>query len=95
MQPAKQVRQKTIEVGIDAQLLEDLKTNPMRYVHFSLFGTSEEKIAEKKAKKEAKAAKKEAKAAKKAAKQLQKGTKLIEDRWHTKLIKDNDISSKF
>lgn len=51
-----------------AKLLEDLKTNPMRYVHFSLFGTSEEKIAEKKAKKEAKAAKKEAKAAKKAAK---------------------------
>ena len=36
-----------------AQLLEDLKANPMRYVHFSLFGKSEEQIAEKAAKKAA------------------------------------------
>ena len=42
-------------------LLEDLKTNPMRYVHFSLFGQSEEKAAKKAAKAEAKAAKKAAK----------------------------------
>ncbi|MBR5853587.1 MAG: MCE family protein [Alistipes sp.] len=42
-------------------LLEDLKANPMRYVHFSLFGTSEEKIAEKEAKREARRAKREAK----------------------------------
>ena len=41
-------------------LLEDLKTNPMRYVHFSLFGTSEQKIAEKEAKREARRAKREA-----------------------------------
>lgn len=44
-----------------AQLLEDLKANPMRYVHFSLFGKSEEQIAEKAAKKAAKAEKKAAK----------------------------------
>lgn len=49
-----------------SQLLEDLKANPMRYVHFSLFGKTEEQIAEKQAKKEAKA---EKKAAKKAAKE--------------------------
>lgn len=49
-------------------LLEDLKANPMRYVHFSLFGSSEEKVAQKIAKKEAKAEKKAAKAEKKAAK---------------------------
>ena len=43
-------------------LLEDLKANPMRYVHFSLFGDSEEKQT-KRAKREAKrAAKAEAKA---------------------------------
>ena len=41
-------------------LLEDLKTNPMRYVHFSLFGTSEQKLAEKEAKREARRAKREA-----------------------------------
>ncbi len=40
-------------------LLEDLKANPMRYVHFSLFGTSEEKIAEREAKREARRAKRE------------------------------------
>ena len=34
-----------------AVLLEDLKAHPMRYVHFSLFGRSEEKIAEREAKK--------------------------------------------
>jgi phospholipid/cholesterol/gamma-HCH transport system substrate-binding protein len=34
-----------------AALLEDLKANPMRYVHFSLFGQSEEKAAERAAKK--------------------------------------------
>ena len=44
-----------------AQLLEDLKANPMRYVHFSLFGKSEEQIAKKAAKKAAKAEKKAAK----------------------------------
>lgn len=49
-----------------ALLLEDLKTNPKRYVHFSLFGKSDAQIAEKEAKKAAKA---EAKAAKKAAKE--------------------------
>jgi phospholipid/cholesterol/gamma-HCH transport system substrate-binding protein len=52
-----------------SQLLEDLKNNPMRYVHFSLFGKTEEQIAEKQAKKEAKA---EKKAAKKAAKEAKK-----------------------
>ncbi len=31
-------------------LLEDLKANPKRYVHFSLFGTSDEKLAKKQAK---------------------------------------------
>ena len=41
-------------------LLEDLKAHPMRYVHFSLFGASEEKIAEKEAKRVAKEAKKRA-----------------------------------
>lgn len=41
-----------------AKLLEDLKANPMRYVHFSLFGKSEEQIAEKAARKAAKAEKK-------------------------------------
>ena len=41
-------------------LLEDLKVNPMRYVHFSLFGTSEQKLAEKEAKREARRAKREA-----------------------------------
>ena len=41
-------------------LLEDLKAHPMRYVHFSLFGASEEKIAEKEAKRAAKEAKKRA-----------------------------------
>ncbi len=46
-----------------ATLLEDLKANPMRYVHFSLFGMSEEKIAERAAKK---AAREEKRAAKKA-----------------------------
>ena len=44
-----------------AELLEDLKANPMRYVHFSLFGKSEEQIAQKAAKKAAKAEKKAAK----------------------------------
>ncbi|MBQ3173572.1 MAG: MCE family protein [Alistipes sp.] len=38
-------------------LLEDLKANPMRYVHFSLFGQSEEKAAKKAAKAEKRAAK--------------------------------------
>lgn len=47
-----------------AQLLEDLKANPMRYVHFSLFGKSEEQIAEKAAKKAAKAEKRAAKSEK-------------------------------
>ena len=47
-------------------LLEDLKLNPMRYVHFSLFGVSEEKAAEKAAKKAARDAKKAEKAAAKA-----------------------------
>jgi hypothetical protein len=47
-------------------LLEDLKLNPMRYVHFSLFGVSEEKAAEKAAKKAARAVKKAEKAAAKA-----------------------------
>lgn len=49
-----------------AQLLEDLKANPMRYVHFSLFGKSEEQIAEKAAKK---AAREQKRAEKKAAKE--------------------------
>lgn len=46
-------------------LLEDLKANPMRYVHFSLFGKSEEQIAEKQAKREARAEKRAAKQAEK------------------------------
>lgn len=55
------------QAGVNlAQLLEDLKANPMRYVHFSLFGKSEEQIAAKQAKKEARA---EKKAAKQAAKE--------------------------
>ena len=51
-----------------ALLLEDLKANPMRYVHFSLFGSDDEKVAKKQAKAEAKAAKREAKAAAKSGK---------------------------
>ena len=35
-------------------LLEDLKANPKRYVHFSLFGTSDEKLAKKQAKEDKK-----------------------------------------
>ena len=46
-----------------AVLLEDLKAHPMRYVHFSLFGQSEEKIAQKAAKKAAREQKRAAKAA--------------------------------
>ena len=46
-----------------ALLLEDLKANPMRYVHFSLFGQSEEKIAEKAAKKAEREAKRAARKA--------------------------------
>lgn len=42
-------------------LLEDLKANPMRYVHFSLFGTSDEKMLEKQAKKAAREEKRAAK----------------------------------
>lgn len=42
-------------------LLEDLKDNPMRYVHFSLFGTSDEKMLEKQAKKAAREEKRAAK----------------------------------
>lgn len=45
-------------------LLADLKEHPMRYVHFSLFGSSEDKAA----KREARAAEKEAKRAAKQAK---------------------------
>ena len=44
-------------------LVTDLKEHPMRYVHFSLFGKSEEDIAAKEAKKAAKAAKRAAKSA--------------------------------
>ncbi len=44
-------------------LLADLKEHPGRYVHFSLFGTSEEKAQAKAEKKAAKAAKKAAKSA--------------------------------
>ncbi|MBQ8367261.1 MAG: MCE family protein [Alistipes sp.] len=44
-------------------LLEDLKANPMRYVHFSLFGQSEEKAAKRAAKEAAKAEKRTAKEA--------------------------------
>ena len=44
-------------------LLEDLKLNPMRYVHFSLFGMSEEKAAEKAAKRAAREERRAAKAA--------------------------------
>ena len=40
----------------------------MRYVHFSLFGSDDEKAAKKQAKAEAKAAKREAKAAAKSGK---------------------------
>ncbi len=42
-------------------LLADLKENPKRYVHFSLFGLDEEKAQAKAEKKAAKAAKKQAK----------------------------------
>lgn len=44
-------------------LLEDLKLNPMRYVHFSLFGMSEDKAAEKAAKRAAREERRAAKAA--------------------------------
>lgn len=44
-----------------ASLLEDLKANPMRYVHFSLFGRNEEKIAERAAKKAEREQRREAK----------------------------------
>lgn len=44
-------------------LVTDLKEHPMRYVHFSLFGKSEEEIAAKEAKRAAKAAKRAEKAA--------------------------------
>lgn len=40
-------------------LLEDLKANPMRYVHFSLFGSNDEKLAKKAARAEKRAAKQE------------------------------------
>lgn len=43
-------------------LLGDLKQNPSRYVHFSVFGSKEEKAAAKAEKKSAKAEKKRAKA---------------------------------
>jgi phospholipid/cholesterol/gamma-HCH transport system substrate-binding protein len=46
-------------------LLEDLKAHPMRYVHFSLFGQSEAKVAKKEAKE---AEKEKRKAAKESAK---------------------------
>lgn len=49
-------------------LLEDLKANPMRYVHFSMFGKSEEQIAAKQAKREAREAKRAAKAEARATK---------------------------
>ena len=44
-------------------LLEDLKLNPMRYVHFSLFGMSEDKAAQKAAKRAAREERRAAKAA--------------------------------
>jgi phospholipid/cholesterol/gamma-HCH transport system substrate-binding protein len=43
-------------------LLEDLKANPMRYVHFSLFGDSDEKQAKRAERAAKRAAKAEAKA---------------------------------
>lgn len=46
-----------------AVLLDDLKQNPMRYVHFSLFGKSEEQIAKKAAKQAAREAKRAEKVA--------------------------------
>lgn len=49
-----------------AALLADLKEHPTRYVHFSLFGSDDEKAAKKEAKQAKKAAKKEARAEKKA-----------------------------
>ena len=48
-------------------LLGDLKQNPHRYVHFSLFGADEAKMKAKAEKKAAKAEKKAAKAAAAAA----------------------------
>ena len=55
-----------------ALLLEDLKANPMRYVHISVFGKSEEQIAAKQAKQQAKAAKRAAKEEVKEAKRAAK-----------------------
>ncbi len=57
----------SIDDAIDSinALVTDLKEHPMRYVHFSLFGQSEEDIAKKEAKEAKKQAKKEAKANKK------------------------------
>lgn len=54
-----------------ALLLEDLKNNPARYVHLSVFGKDAEKAQEKVAKRAAKTAKKEAKAAAKEAKKAE------------------------
>lgn len=49
-------------------LLADLKEHPGRYVHFSVFGSDDDKVAKKEAKVAKKQQKKEAKAAKKANK---------------------------
>lgn len=52
----------SIDNAIDSinALVTDLKEHPMRYVHFSLFGQSEEDIAKKEAKEAKKQAKKQA-----------------------------------
>ena len=52
----------SIDDAIDSinALVTDLKEHPMRYVHFSLFGQSEEDIAKKEAKEAKKQAKKQA-----------------------------------
>lgn len=52
-------------------LLEDLKANPARYVHLSVFGKDAEKAKEKAEKRAEKSAKKEAKKAAKAAKKAE------------------------
>ncbi|MBR5132712.1 MAG: MCE family protein [Alistipes sp.] len=57
------------EAGVNlAALLEDLKANPMRYVHFSLFGQSEEKAKERAAKKAEREERREAKKSEKSEK---------------------------
>lgn len=63
-----------------ATLLADLKEHPTRYVHFSLFGSDDEKAAKKEAKAAKKAEKKAEKEAERADKKADKEEKRAEKR---------------